>query len=261
MDEYGSLRKGNKAPLVERLGVKHAQPQLPDVVIVDAQQLMYHVIWPCGATVEFLAESLNARLAMCGPAEKILVFDRYDDVSAKDPERQRRAGVGSTTFKLERHSPLPTRDAVMKNKHNKRNLSSLLITCNLGPQVSVENRDDGVFLHDEADVTIISYLFQAADDGRQVVRILTDDSDIFVMLVFWTWRYGLQDKLVVQMKKWNGVVLDINATCASLGEALCSQLLGAHALSGCDTVSFPFGKGKISALKILSAGNFPGLFE
>ena len=152
MDEYGCLRKGNKAPLVERLGVKL---QLPDVVIVDAQQLMYHVIWPCGWTVE----SLNARLAMCGPAEKILVFDRYDD-----HERQRRAGVGSST----------------------------------------------------------------------------------VLLVFWTWRYGSQDKLVVQMENWNGVVLDINATCASLGQALCSQLLGAHALIGCDTVLFPFGKGKIS---------------
>ena len=74
VDEYGCLRKGNKAPLVERLGVKL---QLPDVVIVDAPQLMYHVIWPCGGTVE----SLNAGLAMCGPAEKILVFDRYDDVS------------------------------------------------------------------------------------------------------------------------------------------------------------------------------------
>ena len=93
VDEYGCIRKGNKAPLVERLGVKL---QLPDVVIVHAQQLMYHVIWPCGGTVE----SLNGRLAMCGPVEKILVFDRYDDVSAKDHERQWRAGVGSSTFNL-----------------------------------------------------------------------------------------------------------------------------------------------------------------
>ena len=101
----------------------------------------------------------------------------------------------------------------MKNKY-KRNLSSLLSTCNLGPQVSVESRDDGVLLHVE--VTIISYLFQATDDSRQVVRICIDDSDISVLLVFWTWRYGSQDKLVVQMEKWNGVVLDINATCATL---------------------------------------------
>ena len=41
------------------------------------------MIWPCGGTVEVLAESLNARLAMCGPAEKILVFDRYDYASVK----------------------------------------------------------------------------------------------------------------------------------------------------------------------------------
>ena len=59
----------------------------------------------------------------------------------------------------------------MKNKHNKRNLTSLLSIYNLGPQDSVKSRDDDVLLHDEADVTIIGNLFQAADDGRQVVRI------------------------------------------------------------------------------------------
>ena len=121
----------------------------------------------------------------------------------------------------------------MKNKH-KLNLSSFLSTCNLGPQISVESRDDGVFLHVEAEVTIISYIFQATDDSRQVVRILTDDSDISVLLVFWTWRYGSQNKLVV---------LDINSTCASLGQALYSQLLGAHTLSGCDSV-VPFWQGQ-----------------
>lgn len=211
--------------------------------------------------MDVLAESLNVRLAMYGATEKILVFDRYAEISAKDHERQRRAGVGSTTFNLERNSPLPSREAVMKNKHNKRVLSNLLSTCNLGPGVSFESKDDGVFLHDEADITIISYLFQAADDGCSVVRILSDDSDVFILLVYWTWRYGLLGTTSVQMEKWDRVVLDINATCANLGDTLCSQLLGAHAISGCDTVSYPFGKGKISALKILKAGHFPGLFD
>jgi len=53
-------------------------------------------------------------------------------------------------------------------------------------------------------------------------------------------------------------VLDINATCADLGEK-CLQLLGMHALSGCDTVSYPYGNGKISALNTLLTGDFPGL--
>ena len=73
----------------------------------------------------------------------------------------------------------------MKNKHNNRGLSRLLSTFNLGCGVSGENRDDGVFLHDKADITIISYLFQAADAGHQVVRLLSDDSDIiFVLLIY-----------------------------------------------------------------------------
>ena len=48
VDEYGCLRKGNKTVLMHRLGVKQCQLQRPDVVIVDAQQLLYHVVWPCG---------------------------------------------------------------------------------------------------------------------------------------------------------------------------------------------------------------------
>ena len=42
---------------------------------------------------------------------------------------------------------------------------------------------------------------------------------------------------------------------------MCSQLLGAYALSGCDTVSYPFGKSNASVLKTLKAGNFSGLFD
>ena len=59
------------------------------------------------------------------------------------------------------------------------------------------------------------------------------------------------------MERWDGTVLDISATCADLGKK-CLQLLGVHALSGCNTVSYPYGKGKISVLTLLS-GDFPGL--
>ena len=31
----------------------------------------------------------------------------------------------------------------------------------------VESRNNGVLMHDEADITIISYMFQAVDDGHQ----------------------------------------------------------------------------------------------
>ena len=56
------------------------------------------------------------------------------------------------------------------------------------------------------------------------------------------------------------MVLDINATCTNLGPK-CVQLLGMHALSGCDTTSYPYGKGKIRALHTLLSGDFPGLAD
>ena len=90
----------------------------------------------------------------------------------------------------------------MKNKHNKRGLSRLLCTFNLGCGVTVDSIEDGVFGHDEADITIISYMLQAADDSCHVVRVLSDDKDIFVLLVYWTWRCDLDDHLAVQMEKW-----------------------------------------------------------
>ena len=103
------------------------------------------------------------------------------------------------------NSPLPSREAVMKNKHNKRGLSRLLCTFTLGCGVTVDSIDDGVFGHDEADITIISYMLQAANDGCHVVRVLIDGTDIFVLPVYWTWRCDLHDRLAVQMEKWDGV--------------------------------------------------------
>ena len=46
-DEYGCVRRRNKAILVHELGVKHHKPPRPDVIIVDAQQLLHHMVWPC----------------------------------------------------------------------------------------------------------------------------------------------------------------------------------------------------------------------
>ena len=60
------------------------------------------------------------------------------------------------------------------------------------------------------------------------------------------------------MEKWDGTVLDINSTVERLGDC-CGTLLGLHAMSGCDTVSYPYVKGKASALDILQDSSIAGL--
>ena len=110
--------------------------------------------------------------------------------------------------------------------------------------------------HDEADISLISYMLHAASAGAEIVRILSDDTDVFVLLVYWCWKRRVSCR--VQMEKWDGSVLDINATVSQNGDK-CQGMLGMHALSGCDSVSYPNGKGKVSALKVLNQTNIPGL--
>ena len=47
------------------------------------------------------------------------------------------------------------------------------------------------------------------------------------------------------MKRFDG-----KSTVMALGDK-CVQLLHMHAITGCDTVSYTFGKGKVSSLKVI----------
>ena len=107
---------------------------------------------------------------------------------------------------------------------------------------------------------MVAYLLEASDSGKKVIRILSDDTDVLVLLLYWVWKRELHWTCSVQMERWNGVVIDINASCLLLGSK-CLQLMGMHALTGCDTVSYPFNKGEITVLNALKSDHFPGLSE
>ena len=71
IDEYGCLRKGDKAVLVKSLSVSVMTPCAPNVVLVDAGQLLYHVVWPVSGTTGDLAASFGNRLAHYPSVSKI----------------------------------------------------------------------------------------------------------------------------------------------------------------------------------------------
>jgi len=115
--------------------------------------------------------------------------------------------------------------------------------------------EDGKQLnHDEADVLMVCYMLQAAREGKKG----SDDTDVFVILIYWVWKLGIT--VLVQMEKWDGSVLHINNTAAALGDKSL-KLLGIHPMMGCDTVSYPFNKGKLTALSILQEGDFIELYS
>ena len=74
------------------------------------------------------------------------------------------------------------------------------------------------------------------------------DTDVFALLLYCVNWADMQFK--VQMEHWDGSVLDTNATCSDFGRK-CLQLPGMLTLSHCDTTSYPFGKGNVTALNII----------
>ena len=99
----------------------------------------------------------------------------------------------------------------------------------------------------------LHHIHPGADDGCHVAMVLGDNMDIFVLLVYWTWRCDLQGDLSIQMKMWDGIVLYVNATCAECGGTICSQLLLSPRMqpTHCDTVSYTVGKDNTTTLKTL----------
>ena len=53
-------------------------------------------------------------------------------------------------------------------------------------------------------------MLHAAVDGVQTIRILSEETDVFVFLVYWTSRMRVFDN--IQMEKGNGDVMDVNKT-------------------------------------------------
>ena len=104
--------------------------------------------------------------------------------------------------------------------------------------------------------TLCSYMLESAASSAETVRIVRDATEVFVLLVYCTWRKTIRKNF--QMEKWAGMVIDIRATVNKLGDK-CGQLPGMHALSGCDTVSYPYGKDKKTALKVLMNNYIDGL--
>ncbi len=134
-----------------------------------------------------LIASIKGRLSRYpNDSDRIVVFDKYQGVSAKDHKRKRRAGEVVIDYELSITCSLPKRDTILKSKNNKQSLASVLSTFSVGENVIMETKDDGAFCHDEADVvTMVSYVIQAANYGKNVIRVLSDDTDVFVLLLYW----------------------------------------------------------------------------
>ena len=71
----------------------------------------------------------------------------------------------------------------------------------------MDGEDEGLFNHAEADVLMVSFMINAVRDGKKVTRILSDDTDVFVILIFWVRKLSI--------KKGSGADGEVGSNCVA----------------------------------------------
>ena len=60
---------------------------------------------------------------------------------------------------------------------------------------------------DEADITMTFYVIDAAISSNSVIRVLSDDSYMFVLLIYSVYREEMEGK--VQLQRWDALFIII----------------------------------------------------
>ena len=93
---------------------------------VMASRLFYRIIWPHVSSPSELIASNEEHLSnYLEASKKIVVFDKYQNISVKDHDRLRQARGAVLDYDLFIESHLPKRNAKMKTKSNKRKFANV----------------------------------------------------------------------------------------------------------------------------------------
>ncbi|KAG0729507.1 hypothetical protein GWK47_030173 [Chionoecetes opilio] len=249
-------------------------------MVVDVSALLWTLEWPSQGTVDTFISVfkvwVNARLL---EADVHLCFDRYFEYSTKSSTRSARANA-TRVHQLERKTPLPARDAVLKNSANKKQLNTLLCDAILSDDnflqhatqnhqlvVTGENdmptqvskgrkspRLDLASTHEEADILITQQAIHLAKkDPESHVRVVCDDTDVFALPAYYYLSEKLQSSLTMQSPIMGRSCIDVKET-ARKHSAIVPELLALHALTGCDSAAATYGIGKTKAIAVVRKG-------
>eukprot|EP00745_Piridium_sociabile_P037812 TRINITY_DN68984_c0_g1_i6.p1 TRINITY_DN68984_c0_g1~~TRINITY_DN68984_c0_g1_i6.p1 ORF type:complete len:1121 (+),score=248.01 TRINITY_DN68984_c0_g1_i6:81-3443(+) len=278
----GTMRTTGKSTLKTNLQVETSQRHVlnPTAIVVDVSALLWTIAWPVHGTVTTFITTFKQWLSeKLDKSDIYLCFDRYHEYSIKSSTRTSRSTT-ARVFKLNLQTPLPPRDAVLKNYTNKVQLNKLLyeqiLTDDAYLQVVTNShalvvtgeepvptqvhkgqksaRRDIISSLEEADSMIAQQVVAIGTDPDARVLALADDTDVFVLLLFFYGHCSLNSAIYMQSPVYGRHCIDINATHLK-HSAIVPDLLAIHALSGCDSVAATYGIGKTTALKVASKGH------
>ena len=280
-DEKGEMRIAkNKSVIKQQLKIDVSARLVPppQATVIDGCAIFWVVHWPNKGTVEdYVSNFCHYVLGKAKYCDVYLVFDRYYDFSIKSGTRLARASqCASRRHMFTMSTPLPPQKVYLTVTENKVQLIELIcqhlisITQEqpLDRKLVITGKDptpievlrgaqrelsDFRTTHEEADVIIVQQVAKLANAGTPSIRVICDDTDVFVLLMYFYHSLGLTCALTMESTGCERALIDIGASVEKHKDII-PYLPGAHALTGCDTVAQCFMIGKATALKTLRAG-------
>ena len=112
--------------------------------------------------------------------------------------------------------------------------------------------------HEEVDILIGQQASISLSRLGKSVRIVCDDTDVFVLLVHYynsRWKGSNSAPMIMSSPVKERAVVDIRATVESHSD-IAHDLLAIHRLSGADSVASFHGIGKATVVKVVEKGGF-----
>ena len=282
------MRKGTKADFFDKIQsevsewetVKELPPTAsPTIYVIDAMAFIQRYQTLGVSTFGELQESYRRKLMARKPAgcNKVhFVGDRYDFgvMSLKGDERQRRgSGKTSSEYVPADTLKIPDWKTFLSNPSNKTNLLKYLsdswskstvpdgITIVIAVDAqAVQVSSYGVSIlqelycptHEEADTRIFAHMAKFPEGSRVVVQ--ATDTDILMLCLYHYPRLENIEQLWVEkfdtFLPIHDLVNELARTLDKDSLEITETLLVAYVLSGCDSVSYPYKRGKKRAAKV-----------
>ena len=192
---------------------------------MDVSAVLWAVAWPNNGTVDTFISGFKTWLSVrLLEADVHLRFDRYRDYSTKSTTRSARAAA-TRVHQLDLRTPIPAQDAVLKNSANKAQLNSLICEQILTDDQFLHNVTqhhrlvvtgyeavptqvskgrklphlDLASTHEEADIIIAQQAIHLAkEDEKSQIGVLCDDTDVFVMLGYFSAKENVRSSLTME---------------------------------------------------------------
>ena len=176
--------------------------------------------------------------------------------SAKIPNWQNFLRVGDNLSELQ--DLIATH--IQGYKKEDKTLVTTLADSAVSNNIAFNNTNLSPSTHEEADYRMILHISDMTRYGCRKIKVLTIDTDVVIIcLAYYHLINNLNELWLMFGRGKSKRFIPIHTTAENLGREKCIALLGFHAITGCDSVSAFYGRGKKHAWEVWN--KFPAVTE